>query len=33
MYNKVYTKTIEKYVFCTFALSDCLIKECFTPWV
>jgi len=25
---KLYTKTIEKCVFCTFTLSDCLISEC-----
>jgi len=28
MYNKLYTTTMEKYVFCTFTLSDCLIREC-----
>ena len=27
MYHKLYTKTIEKYVFCTFTHSDCLIRE------
>jgi len=27
MYNKLYTKTIEKCVLCTFTLSDCLIRD------